>query len=146
LEEHTNVLSEEVTLFPVRRLMAQMGQSRRIFDVYVESAILPIAAIISRCNNWRVVPTGDRADRDVASSDWSLDGAGQTYASGLPGCRHIAAELRDELLNGEILYSLKEAKIVVEQWRKHDNTVRPHSSLGYRPPAPQTMNAFLTPL
>jgi hypothetical protein len=73
-------------------------------------------------------------------------GAGQTYAGGLPGCRHIAAELRDELPNGEIFYSLKEAQIIIEQWRKHYNTVRPHSAPGYRPPAPQTMNPFLTPL
>jgi transposase InsO family protein len=56
----------------------------------------------------------------------------------LPGCRNIAAELRDELLNGEIFYSLKEAQIVIEQWRKHYNTVRPHPALNYRPPAPQT--------
>ncbi|MCX7308991.1 MAG: transposase, partial [Afipia sp.] len=47
-------------------------------------------------------------------------------------------ELRDELLNGEIFYSLKEATVVIEQWRKHYNTIRPHSSLNYRPPAPQT--------
>ena len=45
-------------------------------------------------------------------------------------------KLRDELLNGEIFYSLKEAKIIIEQWRHHYNTKRPHSSLGYRPPAP----------
>ena len=45
---------------------------------------------------------------------------------------------RDELLNGEIFYSLKEAQIVIEQWRKHYNTIRPHSALNYRPPAPQT--------
>ena len=62
-------------------------------------------------------------------------------------CRDAGISLlRDELLNGEIFYSLKEAKIVIEQWRKHYNTIRPHSSLGYRPPAPQTMNPFLTPL
>ncbi|MSO67267.1 MAG: transposase, partial [Pseudolabrys sp.] len=71
---------------------------------------------------------------------------GQSCADGLPGCGGIAAELRDELLNGEIFYSLKEGQIVIEQWRKHYNTVRPHSSLGYRPPAPQTMSPFLTPL
>ena len=47
-------------------------------------------------------------------------------------------KLRDELLNGEIFYSLKEARIIIEQWRQHYNTVRPHSSLGYRPPAPAT--------
>jgi Integrase core domain len=40
-------------------------------------------------------------------------------------------------LNGEFFYSLKEAQIVIEQWRKHYNAVRPHSSLRYRPPAPQ---------
>ena len=45
---------------------------------------------------------------------------------------------RDELLNGEIFYSLKEAQIVIERWRKHYNTIRPHSALNYRPPAPQT--------
>ncbi|MGY0484139.1 IS3 family transposase [Endobacter medicaginis] len=45
--------------------------------------------------------------------------------------------LRDELLNGEIFYSLAEAKVLIEAWRRHYNTVRPHSSLGYRPPAPE---------
>ena len=55
-------------------------------------------------------------------------------------------KLRDELLNGEILYTLKEAQILIEQWRIHYNTVRPHSSLGYRSPAPQTvMTKRITP-
>ncbi len=48
-------------------------------------------------------------------------------------------KLRDELLNGEIFYTLKEAQILIEQWRKHYNTIRPHSALGYQPPAPQTI-------
>jgi putative transposase len=47
------------------------------------------------------------------------------------------ARLRDELLDGEIFYSLKEAKIVIESWRRHYNTLRPHESLGYKPPAPE---------
>jgi len=46
-------------------------------------------------------------------------------------------KLRDELLNGEIFYTLREAKVLVERWRVHYNTRRPHSSLGYRPPAPE---------
>ena len=46
--------------------------------------------------------------------------------------------LRDELLNGEIFDTMCEAKVVTEQWRKHYNTIRPHSSLNYRPPAPET--------
>jgi len=48
-------------------------------------------------------------------------------------------KLRDELLNGEIFYNLWEAKVLVERWRKEYNTIRPHSSLGYRPPAPETV-------
>jgi transposase InsO family protein len=55
-------------------------------------------------------------------------------------CESFNGKLRDECLNGEIFYSLKEATVVVviEQWRNHYNTIRPHSSLNYRPPAPQT--------
>lgn len=47
-------------------------------------------------------------------------------------------KMRDELLDREIFYSLKEAEILIEQWRIEYNTVRPHSALGYRPPAPLT--------
>jgi transposase InsO family protein len=47
------------------------------------------------------------------------------------------SKLRDELLNGEIFYTLQEAKIVIEGWRRYYNTIRPHSSLGYVPPAPE---------
>lgn len=46
-------------------------------------------------------------------------------------------KLRDELLNGEIFYTLQEAKVLIEQWRRHYNTIRPHSALGYQPPAPK---------
>ena len=49
------------------------------------------------------------------------------------------ARLRDELLNGEIFCSLREAQIVIEQWRRHYNQQRPHSSLGYKPPAPEAV-------
>jgi transposase InsO family protein len=53
-------------------------------------------------------------------------------------CESFNGKLRDECLNGEIFYSLKEARIVIEKWRVQYNTLRPHSSLGYRPPAPVT--------
>lgn len=52
-------------------------------------------------------------------------------------CESFNGKLRDELLNGEIFYTLKEAQVMIEAWRRHYNTVRPHSSLGYRPPAPE---------
>jgi len=50
-------------------------------------------------------------------------------------------KLRDELLNREIFYTLREAKVLIERWRRHYNTVRPHSALGYRPPAPEAIVA-----
>ena len=52
-------------------------------------------------------------------------------------CESFNGRFRDELLNGEIFYSLREAQIIIEEWRKHYNTKRPHSALGYRPPAPE---------
>ena len=48
--------------------------------------------------------------------------------------------LRDELLNREIFYTVTEAKILIERWRREYNTVRPHSALGYRPPAPEVIS------
>ena len=54
-------------------------------------------------------------------------------------CESFNARFRDELLNGEIFYSLKEAQIIIKQWRRHYNTKRPHSALGYRPPAPEAI-------
>ncbi len=47
-------------------------------------------------------------------------------------------KLRDELLDREIFYTLEEAQVLVEQWRQFYNRLRPHSALGYRPPAPET--------
>lgn len=60
-------------------------------------------------------------------------------------------KLRDELLNGEIFYTLKEAQVLIENWRREYNTIRPHSSLGYRPPAPEAIQPssyapFIPPL
>jgi len=51
-------------------------------------------------------------------------------------------KLRDELLNGEIFETLLEAKVLIERWRQEYNTVRPHSSLGYRPPASEAVESI----
>lgn len=51
-------------------------------------------------------------------------------------CESFNGRMRDEFLNGEIFYSLKEAQVLIEKWRREYNTVRPHSSLGYRSPVP----------
>jgi transposase InsO family protein len=47
--------------------------------------------------------------------------------------------LGDELLKREVFYSLLEARVIIEAWRRHYNTIRPHSALGYRPPAPEAI-------
>ena len=51
-------------------------------------------------------------------------------------------KLRDEVLNREIFYTLREAQVIIERWRQEYNTFRPHSSLGYRPPAPEAVMSF----
>ena len=59
-------------------------------------------------------------------------------------CESFNGKLRNELLDGEILYTLREAQVIIEQWRWHYNRIRPHSALGYRPPAPETTAVDLT--
>ena len=54
-------------------------------------------------------------------------------------CESLNSKLRDELLNGEIFTTLREAEVLIENWRKHYNAIRPHSSLNYRPPAPEAV-------
>lgn len=62
-------------------------------------------------------------------------------------CESFNSKLRDELLAREIFYTMKEAKTLIEWWRRHFNTFRPHSSLGYRPPAPKAIlpNYYASP-
>ena len=55
-------------------------------------------------------------------------------------CESFNDKLRDELLNGEIFYTMREAQILIGRWRDHYNTIRPHSSIGYLPPAPEAIS------
>ena len=59
----------------------------------------------------------------------------------LDACRKlgITEQMREQFLTGELFYTLKEPQILTERWRRHYNTVRPHSSLGGLPPAPETI-------
>ncbi|MFX7849891.1 transposase, partial [Acinetobacter baumannii] len=54
-------------------------------------------------------------------------------------CESFNSKLRDELLAGEAFSPLYEAQVLIERWRRQYNAVRPHSSLGYSPPAPETV-------
>lgn len=62
-------------------------------------------------------------------------------------CESFNSKLRDELLAGEIFYELREARVLIEGWRYHYSTARPHSSLGYKPSAPEAIlhAAFILP-
>ena len=103
---------------------------------------------------WRGIPEHIRSDNGpefVAQKlrQWLGNlGTGTLYIE--PGspwengyCESFNGKLRDECLNGEIFYSLKEAQIVIELWREEYNTRRPHSALDYRPPAPGAYNPVL---
>ena len=105
---------------------------------------------------WRGIPEHIRSDNGpefVAKElrKWlGKVGTGTLYIE--PGspwengyCESFNAKMRDECLNGEIFYSLKEAQIVIEQWRVEYNTRRPHSALGYRPPAPAAYSPLVPP-
>ena len=79
----------------------------------------------------------------MAGGHTSKDAVYRTRLSlGERHCESFNSKLKDEFLNGEIFYSIKELRVLAERWRVHYNTVRPHSSLGYKPPAPET---WLTP-
>jgi putative transposase len=90
----------------------------------------------------------------TALREW-IAGVGSQTAYIEPGspwengyCESFNSKLRDELLNGEIFFSLAEAQVLIEAWRRHFNAVRPHSSLKYRPPAPEAIvarNVNVTP-
>src|SRR5215217_163734 len=98
----------------------------------------------------RGVPAHIRSDNGPefvakAVQDW-ISAVGATTAYIAPGSpwengyvESFNARMRDELLNGEIFYALREAQVVIESWRRHYNTVRPHGALGYRPPAPEVV-------
>src|SRR5215468_5627557 len=88
-------------------------------------------------------PASERTDAHDPKRSSRLGTKGLYIEPGSPWengyCESFNGKLRDECLNGEIFYSLKEAQTVIESWRTHYNTRRPHSALGYRPPAPLTI-------
>ena len=102
---------------------------------------------------WRGVPENIRSDNGPEFVAGELRkwlghvGTGTLYIE--PGspwengyCESFNGKLRDECLNGEIFYSLREAQVVIEKWRVEYNTKRPHSALGYRPPAPASCSPW----
>jgi transposase InsO family protein len=88
----------------------------------------------------RAIPIYLRSDNGAeftakAVRDW----LGRLGVTTLYYVESLIGKLRDELLNGEIFYTLREAQVLIERWRREYNHVRPHSSLGYRAPAPEAV-------
>ena len=82
-------------------------------------------------------PRSDNGPEFVAEAVQAWIERGSPWENGY--IESFNARLRDELLNGEISYTLREAQIVVESWRRHYSSIRPHASLGYKPPAPEVL-------
>lgn len=130
IDEYTR----ECLAMPVQRKLNSEDVLQTLADVMVE----------------RGVPSYIRSDNGPemtarAVRDW-LDAVGAKTLFIEPGSpwengynESFNGKLRDELLNGEIFYTLKEAQVLIERWRQYYNHVRPHSALGYRPPAPEAI-------
>jgi transposase InsO family protein len=82
-------------------------------------------------------PDGETEELE-RGADRGADGARQRPRTGLQRGRELRAKLKDECLKLEIFYHLREAQVIIGAWKEHYNRFRPHSALGYRPPAPLT--------
>jgi transposase InsO family protein len=112
--------------------------STDVIDVLTDLFILRgVPAYIRSDNGPEFVAEGVRKWINAVDAKTAYIEPGSPWENGY--IESFNARFRDELLNGEIFYTLKEAQIVIEQWRIHYNTRWPHSVLGYRPLAPETI-------
>jgi len=134
IDEHTK---EALAICPARRIRA--NDVIGIFaDVMVERGVPEFIRsdngpemVAKTLRNW-LARVGARTLYITPGSPWE-NGYNESFNG----------KLRNELLNGEIFYTLREAQVLIEEWRQHYNRVRPHSALGYRPPAPETITVGL---
>jgi transposase InsO family protein len=130
IDEHT----KEALAIRVKRKL----NSADVIDVLTDLFILRgPPAFIRSDNGAEFVAKNVRAWIAAVGAKTAYIEPGSPWENGY--CESFNARFRDELLNGEIFYTLKEAQIVIERWRHHYNTKRPHSPLGYRPPAPEAI-------
>ena len=129
---------ESLAIYPARRIRAH-----DVVDIFADVMIERGVPEFIRSDNGpeRVAKTLRRRLGRVGARTLYIT-PGSPLENGY--CESFNGKLRNEFLNGEIFYTLREAQVVIEQWRRHYNRVRPHSALGYRPPAPETTAAGLT--
>ena len=135
IDEYTK---EALAVYPARRIRAN-DVIDNLADVMVERGIPEYLRsdngpemIAKVLRNW-LARVGTKTAYIMPGSPWE-----NGY------CERFNGKLRNELLDGEIFYTLREAQVIIEQWRWHYNRNRPHSALGYRPPAPETTVVRLT--
>ena len=95
------------------------------------------SASFRRCYGAEFIAKKVRAWIGAVGAKTAFIAPGSPWENGY--CESFNSRFRDELLNGEVFYTLREAQILIERWRHHYNTIRPHSALRYRPPAPESM-------
>ena len=130
---------EALAIAPARRI-----RSNDVIDIFADVMIeRGIPEHIRSDNGPEMVATKLREWLDKLGTKTLYITPGSPWENGY--CESFNGKLRDELLNGEIFYTLREAQVLIEQWRQHYNRVRPHSALGYRPPAPEARGLALVP-
>ena len=130
---------EALAIAPARRI-----RSNDVIDIFADVMIeRGIPEHIRSDNGPEMVATKLREWLDKLGTKTLYITPGSPWENGY--CESFNGKLRDELLNGEIFYTLREAQVLIEQWRPHYNRVRPHSALGYRPPAPEARGLALVP-
>ena len=130
LDEH----SRECLAVRVRRKQSSVD----VIDVLTDLFILRgIPAFIRSDNGPEFVAEAVRNWISAVGAESAYIEPGSPWENGY--VESFNARLRDELLNGDVFYTLTEAQIIIEQWRQHYNHKRPHSALGYRPPAPEVI-------
>jgi putative transposase len=149
-EEYWKNLGDDGRAFRTLNILDEYGREYLVIRVKRKLNSIDVMDVLTDLFILRDVPAYIRSDNSpefVAKivREW-IKAVGAKTAHIEPGSpwengyiESFNARLRDELLNGEILYSLREAQFIIEQWRKHYNTKHPHSALGYRPPAPETI-------
>ncbi len=133
LDEH----SRECLTIRVRRKLNSVDVIDALSDLFI---LRGVPAFIRSDNGPEFIAQAVRDWIAAVGAKTAYIEPGSPWENGY--CESFNARFRDELLNGEVFYSLCEAQIIIEAWRKHYNTKRPHSALGYRPPAPETIVAM----
>jgi len=121
-------------MIEVRRQMQSIHVLECLADLFVERGM---PAYIRSDNGPELTAAALRAWLSRLEVDTLFIEPGSPWENGYN--ESFNGKFRDEFLNGEIFYTLTEAKVLIERWRREYNRIRPHSSLDYRPPAPETV-------